>query len=57
MAAANMNRNEFLQAMEGSKPVLVDFWAPWCVYCRRIAPAYERIADQFVSLFASLSAS
>ena len=47
MAAANMNRNEFLQAMEGSKPVLVDFWAPWCVYCRRIAPAYERIADQF----------
>ena len=49
MAAANMNRNEFLQAMEGSKPVLVDFWAPWCVYCRRIAPAYERIADQFGS--------
>ena len=47
MAAANMNRNEFLQAMEGGKPVLVDFWAPWCVYCRRIAPAYERIADQF----------
>ena len=47
MAAANMNRNEFLQAMEGDKPVLVDFWAPWCVYCRRIAPAYERIADQF----------
>ena len=47
MAAANMNRNEFLQAMEGGKPVLVDFWAPWCVYCRRIAPAYEKIAEQY----------
>lgn len=31
----------------GEKPVLVDFWAPWCVYCRRIAPAYEKIAQQY----------
>lgn len=32
---------------EGSQPVLVDFWAPWCVYCRRIAPAMEKIAQQY----------
>ena len=47
MAALNMNQNLFHEAMKGSKPVLVDFWAPWCVYCRRIAPAYEKIAEQF----------
>lgn len=34
-------------AVEGDKPVLVDFWAPWCVYCRRIAPAVEMIAQQY----------
>ena len=33
-------------ALEGEKPVLVEFWAPWCVYCRRIAPALEKVAQQ-----------
>ena len=32
---------------EGDKPVLVDFWAPWCVYCRRIAPAMTKIHQQY----------
>ena len=42
-----MNEKLYQQAMEGGKPVLLEYWAPWCVYCRRIAPAYEKIAEQF----------
>ena len=35
------------QVFGGSKPVLVEFWAPWCVYCRRITPALEKISQQY----------
>ena len=43
----HMNQELFQQALQGEKPVLVEFWAPWCVYCRRIGPAMTKVADQF----------
>ena len=46
MAAMNMNEKMFNEMIQGDKPVLVDFWAPWCGYCRRIAPAYDKLAQQ-----------
>ena len=47
MAARNIDNIHFQKLSEGSKPVLVDFWAPWCSYCRRIGPAYDKVAEQF----------
>ena len=45
MAAVHINHEEFNKLMKSEKPVLVDFWAPWCSYCRRISDAYDRIAE------------
>lgn len=47
MAAVNLNEMKFNELLHGEKPLLVDFWAPWCGYCRRIGPAYEKIAEQY----------
>ena len=47
MAAMNMNYAQFRDMMDEGKLMLVDYWAPSCGYCRRISPAYEKIAAQY----------
>lgn len=43
----HLNKEQFMEEINSGKAVLAEFWAPWCVYCRRIVPALKQIDAQF----------
>lgn len=51
MSAININKNIFQnEVMNSDKPILLDFWAPWCAPCRMVAPTVEEIASERVDI-------
>ena len=48
MSEVNITKNNFEQeVLHSDKPVLIDFWAPWCGPCRMLSPVISEIAEEY----------
>jgi len=44
----NIKADDFKkEVLESNKPVVVDFWAKWCMPCKKIEPIIESLSEEF----------
>ena len=52
MSAINISTNNFQkEVMNSDKPVLLDFWAPWCAPCRMVVPIIEAVSYTHLDVY------
>ena len=45
--ALEITDNNFKEILAEGKPVVIDFWAPWCGPCQMFGPIVDEAADKF----------
>lgn len=46
MSTITLTKNNFSNEVQSNKPVLIDFWAPWCGPCRMQSPIIDELAEE-----------
>ena len=47
MSVLNVNKENFDSVKNSEKPVLLDFYADWCMPCKMMAPVVEKLAEKY----------